>query len=102
MVTHHQSLTRRTFLENTAAGLGLMALSSLLPKSARGQEPVRIPQWRGVVNPPHLPPRAFDAPGAVLVATCMSTLLLSLILSQRPGVPGWDGRSPRSTRPASS
>jgi MFS family permease len=43
----------------------------------------------GLLPAPHLPPRAFDAPGAVLVATCMSTLLLSLILSQRPGVPGW-------------
>ena len=33
--------------------------------------------------------RPFDAPGAMLLAAAMSTLLLSLVLSQRPAVPGW-------------
>src|SRR5437763_1450474 len=53
-----QSLTRRTFLENTATGLGMMALASLLPKTARADDSVRIPQWRGVVNPRHVVPKA--------------------------------------------
>jgi MFS family permease len=43
----------------------------------------------GLLPSPKLPPRSFDAPGALLVASCMSTLLLSLVLSQRPAVPGW-------------
>lgn len=43
----------------------------------------------GLLPSPKLPPRSFDAPGAVLLASCMSTLLLSLVLSQRPLVPGW-------------
>jgi MFS family permease len=50
--------------------LGTLALSGFLPG-------------------PKLPPRTFDAPGAVLLASCSSTLLLSLVLSQRPLVPGW-------------
>ena len=33
--------------------------------------------------------RPFDAFGAVLVASCMSSLLLSLVLSQRAAAPGW-------------
>ena len=33
--------------------------------------------------------RPFDAAGAMLLAATMSTLLLSLVLSQRPAVPGW-------------
>ena len=33
--------------------------------------------------------RPFDALGAVLIAACMSALLLALVLSQRPVVPGW-------------
>ena len=50
-------LTRRTFLENTATGLGMMALASMLPK-ARADEPAGGTAWRGVVNPPHLAPKA--------------------------------------------
>ena len=53
------SLHRRTFLQDTATGMGMMALASLLDqKSTRADEPVRIPQWRGVVRPPHVTPRA--------------------------------------------
>jgi MFS family permease len=33
-------------------------------------------------------PRPFDVPGAVLLAACMSALLLALVVSQRPAVPG--------------
>ena len=35
--------------------------------------------------------RPFDAPGALLLAACMSTLLLSLVFSQRREVPGCMG-----------
>jgi hypothetical protein len=55
-------LARRTFLHETATGIGAMALATLLnPKQrASADEPnrVEVPQWRGVVNPPHLAPRA--------------------------------------------
>src|SRR5262245_55465170 len=55
-------LTRRTFLRQTAAGLGTVALASLLDRDGlNASEPggrVPLPQWRGVVNPPHVEPRA--------------------------------------------
>jgi hypothetical protein len=54
---NHPSLTRRTFLERTATGLGMMALSTLLPR-ATPQAAAQDGPWRGVVNPPHVPPRA--------------------------------------------
>jgi MFS family permease len=43
----------------------------------------------GLLPAPKPAPRPFDATGAILVASCMSMLLLSLVLSQRPAVPGW-------------
>src|SRR6266478_3411547 len=43
----------------------------------------------GLLPSPKPDSRPFDAPGAVLLALCMSTLLLSLVLSQRRDVPGW-------------
>src|SRR6185436_12350537 len=43
----------------------------------------------GLLPSPKPAPRPFDAPGAVLVAACMSAFLLALVLSQRPTVPGW-------------
>ena len=43
----------------------------------------------GLLPSPKLAPRPFDAPGALLVAGCMSAFLLALVLSQRPTVPGW-------------
>lgn len=52
------SITRRTFLQETATGMGMMALATLLKQEGRADESVRIPQWRGVVNPPHVTPRA--------------------------------------------
>ncbi|WP_395714642.1 MFS transporter [Reyranella sp.] len=42
----------------------------------------------GLLPAPKPNPRPFDALGAVLLALCMSTLLLSLVLSQRREVPG--------------
>jgi Protein of unknown function (DUF1501) len=42
------SLTRRTFLRDTAAGMGLAALASLLPHSSRADQP-------GVMQPHHTP-----------------------------------------------
>jgi hypothetical protein len=43
------NLTRRTFLTQTATGLGAMALSTLLPQANAAP---------GVIRTPHLPPRA--------------------------------------------
>ena len=42
----------------------------------------------GLLPSPKPDSRPFDATGAVLLAVCMSTLLLSLVLSQRQEVPG--------------
>ena len=42
----------------------------------------------GLLPSPKPNSRPFDAPGAVLLALCMSTLLLSLVLSQRRDVAG--------------
>jgi hypothetical protein len=53
------SLSRRAFLQQTAGGMGMMALASLL-NSGRvlGQPaPVQLPRWQGVVNPPHVQPK---------------------------------------------
>jgi len=43
----------------------------------------------GLLPSPRLLPRSFDAPGAILIAACMSSLLLSLVFSQRAEVTGW-------------
>jgi hypothetical protein len=52
-------LTRRAFLGRTAGGLGSLALASLLnPGLLRAAGGVRLERWPGVVNPPHVPPRA--------------------------------------------
>jgi hypothetical protein len=49
-------LQRRTFLGNALRGVGSVALASLLdPGELRADEAGR---WRGVVTPPHVPPRA--------------------------------------------
>jgi MFS family permease len=52
--------------------LGTLALSGLLPPS----------------RPDARDRRSFDAVGAVLLAACMSAVLLAVVLSQRPAVPG--------------
>jgi hypothetical protein len=54
-------LTRRAFLGRSAQGVGAVALASLLdPPLVRGVSPASTSKdkWPGVVNPPHLPPRA--------------------------------------------
>jgi hypothetical protein len=53
-------LTRRSFLGRTTTGLGSLALATLLdPKllAAAGGTP-RVEPWTGVVNPPHVAPKA--------------------------------------------
>lgn len=50
------NIRRRTFLKQTANGLGMMALSSLLPR-AKAQE-TADDRWPGVVRPLHRPARA--------------------------------------------
>ncbi|HWY87746.1 MAG TPA: DUF1501 domain-containing protein, partial [Gemmataceae bacterium] len=52
------SLTRRTFLQDTATGLGMVALASLLDTKTGRADSLRIPQWRGVLPAPHVTPRA--------------------------------------------
>jgi MFS family permease len=55
---------------------------------------VRVPlalvtlAFSGLLPTPRTESRPFDAPGALLLAACMSTLLLSLVLSQRRDVAG--------------
>jgi hypothetical protein len=58
-------LTRRAFLGRSGAGLGALALASLLKPSGlaaaearSGGNRVAVPQWRGVINPLHHAPRA--------------------------------------------
>src|SRR5258706_3350760 len=59
-----QSINRRTFLTNSAYGLGAAALSTLLTQtgeaaSAAGSPSSPTPNpWRGIINPPHFPIRA--------------------------------------------
>jgi hypothetical protein len=51
--------TRRTFLSRTAAGVGSIALASLLkPFAALAADKKPDEKWRGVVNPLHFAPKA--------------------------------------------
>ncbi len=51
--------TRRTFLKRTAAGVGSIALASLLkPMSALAAQKQAQEKWMGVVNPLHFAPKA--------------------------------------------
>src|SRR3982074_2450587 len=51
-------IRRRTFLGNGVAGVGLVALNSLLnPRLLASTEP-EAGRWRGVVNPLHHPAKA--------------------------------------------
>jgi len=56
------SINRRAFLGRASQGLGLLALASLansaLLRGATAQPPANKDKWTGVVNPPHLPPKA--------------------------------------------
>jgi hypothetical protein len=54
-------ISRRTFLGQTGAGLGAVALATLLNPDllrAAGGGTVAIPKWRGVVRPLHFAPKA--------------------------------------------
>ncbi len=50
--------TRRTFLGNSARGVGTMALASLLQSTVNAQEQVQVPRWNGVVEKLHFPAKA--------------------------------------------
>jgi hypothetical protein len=52
--THTLRLTRRAFLGRSGAGLGAMALASLLNPERAGA----TDRWRGVLQTPHVAPRA--------------------------------------------
>jgi hypothetical protein len=49
------SVSRRTFLGQSALGVGATALASLMGSAARAGD---VPRWQGIVSPPHLPPKA--------------------------------------------
>jgi hypothetical protein len=51
-------LTRRAFLGRSGAGLGSLALASLLDPSVLAAEKAKTPGVQGVVNPLHFKPRA--------------------------------------------
>ena len=51
--SHLQDLTRRAFIGRAAAGLGTLALGSLLNPQLLGSTPTNAGAWRGVVNPLH-------------------------------------------------
>lgn len=54
-----RDLSRRSFLHNSAYGLGGLALAHLMNGGAGASaEPATGGRWRGVVNPPHLPVKA--------------------------------------------
>src|SRR5690606_38960292 len=53
--THAQNLTRRAFLGASAAGLGSLALGSLLNPELFGAPGAGPDAWRGVINPLHHP-----------------------------------------------
>jgi hypothetical protein len=55
-VNDSTKLQRRTFLQHTATGLGMMALSTLLPR-VKAQPPADD-RWPGVVRPLHRPAKA--------------------------------------------
>jgi hypothetical protein len=56
-MTESNSFVRRTFLQQTATGLGMMALAGLLSRPARGDAP-SLDRWPGVLQPPHHAPKA--------------------------------------------
>jgi hypothetical protein len=52
-----QQQTRRAFLGRTAAGLGGVALAALLNPRLFAEDAKPSPKGKGVVNPPHFPPK---------------------------------------------
>ena len=53
-----RSINRRTFLRNSAIGLGGLAFGSLLGEDAWADTPAASEKWRGVIQKPHFPIRA--------------------------------------------
>ena len=51
-------VARRTFLRNSGLSLGSMALTSLLAGQNQAAQDATGPHWNGILNPPHLEPRA--------------------------------------------
>src|SRR5579864_2633659 len=53
------NLTRRAFLGRSSAGMGLVALASLLkPDLVRGADDKKPERWTGAVHPLHFAPKA--------------------------------------------
>jgi hypothetical protein len=60
-IEFQRSVTRRSFLQRSAYGLGGIALAALRQREVSRAESARREEnehWRGVVNPPHFLPRA--------------------------------------------
>ncbi|MCP4782973.1 MAG: DUF1501 domain-containing protein [Fuerstiella sp.] len=55
---HRLAQTRRTFLGNSAQGVGSLALASLLERESAAAPPDSTGKWTGVVNPLPFAPRA--------------------------------------------
>ncbi len=55
-----ENIARRAFLLNSGVSIGSLALSSMLTNRAAGEESsaARMPEWKGILNPPHIVPRA--------------------------------------------
>ena len=54
-----RSVTRRSFLQRSAYGLGGIALAALCQRTVAASRPEgENTRWRGVVNPPHYPSQA--------------------------------------------
>ena len=57
-----QRQTRRTFLGRMSQGIGTLALASLIEpallRATTTKGPTNPDKWKGVVNPPHFPPKA--------------------------------------------
>ncbi len=59
MLSFAARVNRRAFLGHSACKLGAVALASLLDHGLlRGAEGGKVQRWKGIVNPPHLAPRA--------------------------------------------
>ena len=59
MLIDGRSLTRRTFLRTSSAGIGAAVIGSMLSaQHARAAEAAQTDRWLGVVNPLHFAPKA--------------------------------------------
>ena len=55
LARYQHDLSRRSFLRESAYGLGGMALAGLMTPNLRGDE---AGKWRGIIDKPHTPVRA--------------------------------------------